>query len=94
MYFLEFSWDVFHFQHECCNHGHLDVVTLLLDHGALVNTPGFDNDTPLHDAVTNGHVRIASLLVSRGANPLLRSGLYCGLDYLDVDLSAHTLFPP
>lgn len=59
-------------QHECCNHGHLDVATLLLDHGALVNAPGFDNDTPLHDAVANGHIEVASLLVARGANPLLR----------------------
>lgn len=59
-------------QHECCNHGHLDIVTLLLEHGAQVNTPGYDNDTPLHDAVANGHVAIARLLVARGGNSLLR----------------------
>ena len=47
---------------------------MLLDHGALVNVPGFENDTPLHDAVTNGHVKIARLLVSRGANTIIRYG--------------------
>ena len=59
-------------QHEACNHGHLAVVKLLLDNGALVNIPGLDNDTPLHDAVVNNHVEVASLLISRGANSKLR----------------------
>lgn len=48
------------------------MVTVLLSSGALVNTPGFENDTPLHDAVINGHVEIASLLLSQGANYKLR----------------------
>ena len=59
-------------QHEACNHGYVGVTSLLLDHGALVNIPGFDNDTPLHDAVSNGHVEIASVLVTRGANVNIR----------------------
>ena len=59
-------------QHECCNHGHIKGATLLLDYGAFINAPGFDNDTPLHDAVANGRVEIASLLVARGADVLLR----------------------
>ena len=59
-------------QHEACNHGHIAVVAVLLDDGAFVNVPGLDNDTPLHDAVVNGHVEVAELLISRGANCDLR----------------------
>ena len=66
-------------QHECCNHGHTDIAALLLDHGALINAPGYDDDTPLHDAVANGHFDIASLLISRGANPRLRYVHMCML---------------
>ena len=47
-------------------------MTILLNSGALVNIPGLDNDTPLHDAVANDHVDVASLLISRGANPDIR----------------------
>ena len=59
-------------QHEACNHGHVGVVTVLLDSGAIVNVPGLDNDTPLHDAVANNHVEVATVLISRGANCNLR----------------------
>ena len=59
-------------QHEACNYGHITVVSELLDNGAFVNVPGLDNDTPLHDAVVNGHVEVAALLISRGANCNLR----------------------
>lgn len=55
-------------QHEACNHGHLKVVELLLQHKALVNTTGYQNDSPLHDAVKNGHVDIVKLLLSYGAS--------------------------
>ena len=42
-----------------------------------MNTPGYENDTPLHDAVANGHVAIARLLVARGGNSLLRYTCTC-----------------
>lgn len=59
------------------------MVFLLLDHGALVNIPGFENDTPLHDAVANGHMQVASLLVARGANINVRYDWdYSSLSYL------------
>lgn len=29
---------------------------------------GLDNDTPLHDAVVNGHLKIIKLLVEKGAD--------------------------
>ena len=59
---------LFHFQHEACNHGYVAIVELLLDHGAFINVPGCDNDTPLHDAVQNYRHDVVSLLVSRGAD--------------------------
>lgn len=55
-------------QHEACNHGHREVVELLLQHRALVNTTGYQNDSPLHDAARNGHVAIVELLLLHGAS--------------------------
>ncbi|KAM5152605.1 BRCA1-associated RING domain protein 1 isoform 2-T2 [Mantella aurantiaca] len=55
-------------KHEACNHGHFDVVELLIRYQALVNTTGYQNDTPLHDAAKNGHVTIVRLLLSHGAS--------------------------
>ncbi|XP_025747906.1 BRCA1-associated RING domain protein 1 isoform X2 [Callorhinus ursinus] len=55
-------------KHEACNHGHLKVVELLLQHKALVNTTGYQNDSPLHDAAKNGHLDIVKLLISYGAS--------------------------
>lgn len=59
------SW----YQHEACNLGHLAVVEMLVSRGALLNTPGYENDSPLHDAVRNGHLAIAKLLLQLGASP-------------------------
>lgn len=36
--------------------------------GAYVNARGLDDDTPLHDAASNGHTRLCRLLVERGAD--------------------------
>ncbi len=44
--------------HEACNHGHLAVVQVLLKAGANVNVQGWNNDTPLHDASVNGHIKV------------------------------------
>lgn len=55
-------------QHEACNHGHREVVELLLRHGALVNTTGYQNDSPLHDAARNDHVAVVELLLLHGAS--------------------------
>ena len=33
-----------------------------------MNVPGLDNDTPLHDAVSNGKIECVKLLISRGAS--------------------------
>ena len=38
----------------------------------MINTPGHDNVTPLHDAVANGRLKVVKLLVDRGAVLTLR----------------------
>ena len=55
--------------HEACNHGYLDIVRTLIDHGADVNVRGLDGDTPLHDAAVNGHEEITIVLIQSGGNP-------------------------
>lgn len=40
----------------------------LIQAGASVNAKGLDNQTPLHDAAVNGHVKVVKLLVERGAD--------------------------
>ncbi|XP_007439203.1 tonsoku-like protein [Python bivittatus] len=64
--------------HEACNHGHLELVRLLLDHGAAIDDPGgpgCDGITPLHDALNCGHFDVAELLIQRGASVLLRNAM-------------------
>ena len=64
-------------QHEACNRGLVAVATLLLDNGAMIDVPGHENETALHDAVNNGRVDCVRLLVSRGASRSLRSVTAC-----------------
>ncbi|XP_027857210.1 tonsoku-like protein isoform X1 [Xiphophorus couchianus] len=62
--------------HEACNHGHHDVVAVLLDRGANINDPGgplCEGVTPLHDALTCGNFKVARLLVERGASVTIRN---------------------
>lgn len=57
--------------HEACNHGYIDVVGVLLEHGAAINDAGgihCDGITPLHDAAVNGQVEVVQLLLEHGAD--------------------------
>ena len=45
--------------HEACNHGFLDIAKFLLEAGAIVNSKGFHDDYPLHDAVMNEHTDVS-----------------------------------
>ena len=49
------------------NKGHIDVVRVLLDHGANVNTL-YKNKTPLISAYDNGHLGMMRLLLEHGAD--------------------------
>ena len=53
--------------HEASLRGHVDVVSLLLRHGAEQSKDGLYGLTPLHLACLNGHVEVAKALISRGA---------------------------
>lgn len=62
--------------HEASNYGHVDVVNVLLDHGADINNRGgpcCEGITPLHDAAACGHLEVIDCLLDRGANPLVRT---------------------
>ncbi len=52
--------------------GNEQMVSLLIQRGALVNIPGYCNNTPLHDAAETGNTTIARLLLQHGANPCVR----------------------
>lgn len=51
-----------------CTTGRLDLVEVLLLHGADVNRPNGFGSTPLHTASENGHLGIAFLLLEHGAH--------------------------
>ena len=57
--------------HEAANHDRVEIVKVLLDHGAWINDRGGDQCsgiTPLHDACNCGNVDVIKLMVKRGAN--------------------------
>ena len=63
-------------------HGHADIVWLLLDAGEdpnRYNPVGFhSHSTPLHQAAAGGHDEVVRLLVERGARPDMKDTLWQG----------------
>lgn len=63
-------------------HGHTDVVRLLLDAGEnpdRYNPDGFhSHSTPLHQAVSSNHLEVVQLLVERGARLNIQDTIYQG----------------
>lgn len=55
-------------KHEACQHGHVEIAAKLLSAGALVDVPGTENETPLHDAVRHLKTDCVTLLVRHGAS--------------------------
>ncbi|KIX02038.1 uncharacterized protein Z518_07977 [Rhinocladiella mackenziei CBS 650.93] len=51
--------------------GFTDIVKFLLENKCEVDTTNIDKETPLIDAVENGHVEVVRLLLQYGANPRL-----------------------
>jgi ankyrin repeat protein len=56
------------FQLEAVNHGFIEIAELLLKYGAMVNVPGYDNITPLHEAVLSNKLEVVKLLLMYGAD--------------------------
>ncbi|XP_032993028.1 BCL-6 corepressor-like protein 1 isoform X1 [Lacerta agilis] len=57
--------------HEACARGWVDILQLLLEHGANVNCSAQDGTRPVHDAAANDNLEIMWLLLSYGADPTL-----------------------
>jgi len=53
--------------HKAAVHGNLEVVRMLLDHGADVHAIRDGGHTPFDDAIEKGHTAIADLLRARAA---------------------------
>ena len=51
-----------------CRNGNLDIVRLLLAHGAIVNNPD-SNYSALNNAAISGHIGVVNKLLDRGADP-------------------------
>ncbi|XP_077779144.1 BCL-6 corepressor-like protein 1 [Podarcis muralis] len=57
--------------HEACARGWVDILQLLLEHGANVNCSAQDGTRPVHDAAANDNLEIMWILLSYGADPTL-----------------------
>lgn len=68
--------------HEACNYGHVEIVDLLIKHGAKIND-SVGPITPLHDAAQNGHLEVVKLLLKAGAlTYVFNHDGYTPLDFL------------
>jgi hypothetical protein len=60
-----YEWTPLHY---AARNGHIEIIRLLLQNGAVVNAKNNCGSTPLHWAASHGHVDILHLLVENGAN--------------------------
>lgn len=51
----------------------MEMVKILLENGARVNTPGHENTTALHQAVLEGNTEMVKLLLKYGADKNARN---------------------
>eukprot|EP01147_Barroeca_monosierra_P009532 gene9532-10401_t len=54
--------------HWALRHGHLDVIVILVNHGASVSVIDSQGFSPVHIAAQFGHMHVAAYLIARGAN--------------------------
>jgi ankyrin repeat protein len=54
-------------------HGHLEIMNLLLDHGADVNARNYADGTALGMAAQSGHLHVVRALLARGADPAAKN---------------------
>jgi len=75
--------------HQCTAHGHLDIIMLLLDAGADVNSADHQNITPLHQAIIHGNKDAAELLLCYGASIHNAEGVTDTLSALELADHVH-----
>lgn len=59
--------------HFCSANGHLQLVKILLDHGAPINAANLAGSTPLHYAALTGERDVVQTLLTRGAAPVVEN---------------------
>ena len=62
--------------------GFVEPVRHLINEGCTVNCKNIDGDTPLIDAVENGHLQVVDILLEASADPRMRNGK--GFEPLDL----------
>jgi ankyrin repeat protein len=68
--------------HYAATHGHLEVMTLLLDQYAYIDAASPNGTTPLMMAARYGTQDAVKLLLEAGADPMLRNGLgFSAIDF-------------
>lgn len=71
--------------HHAAMSGRVENVEMLLDAGADIDACNENNWTPLLNAVYWNHARVASLLIARGANPLIKNKVGVCKCYLNTN---------
>ncbi|CAM9122823.1 unnamed protein product, partial [Hapterophycus canaliculatus] len=55
--------------HWAASGGHVNICSILLEKGAVLNACNSEGATALHEASKSGHLSVVSLLLGLGANP-------------------------
>ena len=80
--------------HYAAEKGHIDVVSLLIKKGAIVNVRNMWEKTPLHSASNHGHLEIVKLLIDNGARYMCLLIMLVDIDdgeqYLDTAFNLQT----
>lgn len=58
--------------HSAAGHGNMDMVSLLIAHGAVVNAQNFRGETPLFAATYGKHKKVVEFLLKHGARTELK----------------------
>ncbi|XP_013924167.1 PREDICTED: ankyrin repeat domain-containing protein 27-like [Thamnophis sirtalis] len=67
-----------------CLNGYQEIAAILLQHGASVNLPNNQGNTPLHKAVIGNYEAVVQVLLQNGALVHLRNNKQCTpLDYAE-----------
>ncbi|XP_047997766.1 ankyrin-1-like isoform X1 [Leguminivora glycinivorella] len=59
--------------HVASTQGRVEVIQLLIDHGAMIDVQDFDGDTPLHDAALALKLKSVTALLHAGADPAIKN---------------------